>query len=179
MSTPSASASASSSAFFLSSGDSAAASAVVCPPAIDTLPSLCTFGFASPARHASAPATAASDSSGSAGRPVSAKSARKPEVIASAPRPAVSCLPSSLPRSVLLPERVTIRAAAIEITSAGIWLTSPSPTVSRVYTSAASITEYPFIATPTAKPPTMFTSVMMMPATASPRTNLPAPSMAP
>ena len=38
----------------------------------------------------------------------------------------------SLPRSLLLLVRVTIRPAPSEMTNAGIWLTSPSPMVSLV-----------------------------------------------
>ena len=77
------------------------------------------------------------------------------------------------------PNGVTIRPAAIEMTNAANWLTRPSPIVSLVKTSSDSAIVHPFSNTPTAKPPTMLISVMMIPAMASPRTNLAAPSIAP
>ena len=42
-----------------------------------------------------------------------------------------------------------------------------------------SPSDMPICITPIAKPPMMLTSVLMMPAMASPRTNLEAPSIAP
>ena len=69
--------------------------------------------------------------------------------------------------------------AAVETISAGICDTSPSPTVSVVKVAAASANGMPCRPSPIAKPPTMFTQVMINPATASPRTNFAAPSIAP
>ena len=76
-------------------------------------------------------------------------------------------------------DRVTIRPVATESSSAGIWETRPSPTVSRLYVATASPKDIPFCTTPTVKPPTRLTSVMMMAAIASPLTNFEAPSIAP
>ena len=75
--------------------------------------------------------------------------------------------------------RVTTRPAEVETTSAGIWLTSPSPTVSSMYTNAASATVIPCCITPITRPPIRLMNMMMMLAMASPRTNLLAPSIAP
>src|SRR5581483_1607121 len=63
--------------------------------------------------------------------------------------------------------------------SAGIWVTRPSPTDSVVNAVAASAGDMPWRVTPMTMPPKTLTAVMMMPAIASPRTNLEAPSMAP
>jgi hypothetical protein len=72
-----------------------------------------------------------------------------------------------------------MRPAAVEMMSAGIWLTRPSPTVSSVKVWVASPKPMPFCATPIMMPPTMLIATMRRPAIASPRTNLEAPSMAP
>ncbi len=69
--------------------------------------------------------------------------------------------------------------AAVEIRIAGIIPTRPSPIVSRVYFLAASPTAMSFCITPITRPPMMFTTVMMIPAIASPLTNFIAPSIAP
>ena len=63
--------------------------------------------------------------------------------------------------------------------SAGIWLTSPSPTLSRLYFDSASVSEMWCTSTPMAKPPIRLMMVMMMAAIASPLTKLVAPSIAP
>ncbi len=73
----------------------------------------------------------------------------------------------------------TIRPAAVETISAGIWLTSPSPTVSRVKVCEASAMLIPFCATAMMMPPMTLIATIINPAMASPRTNLLAPSMAP
>ena len=67
----------------------------------------------------------------------------------------------------------------MEMTKEGICEERPSPMVSLVKTSAVWPASQPRAMMPTAKPPTTLTAVMMRPATASPRTNLEAPSMAP
>ena len=69
--------------------------------------------------------------------------------------------------------------AAVETSSAGICVTSPSPTVSFVNASAASAKLMPCWIMPIASPPTMLIEVMISPAIASPRTNFAAPSIAP
>ena len=66
----------------------------------------------------------------------------------------------------------------VEIISAGIWLTSPSPTASMANVLADWAAVMLRIM-PTRKPPTRLTAVMISPAMASPRMNLLAPSMAP
>ena len=78
-----------------------------------------------------------------------------------------------------LDELVTMMPAAVEITSAGIWVTSPSPTVRTVYSESARVIGIPRCTTPMKMPPTMLMAVIRSPAIASPRTNLAAPSIAP
>ena len=85
---------------------------------------------------------------------------------------AMSAEPSTLPF-------VTTMPAAVETSSAGIWLTSPSPTVSVVKVAAASANGMPWRSSPIARPPTMLMTVISSAAMASPRTNFAAPSMAP
>jgi len=63
--------------------------------------------------------------------------------------------------------------------NAGTWVTSPSPMVSLVKIEAASRNGMPNWITPMNSPPRTLISVITMPAIASPRTNLLAPSMAP
>jgi len=103
-------------------------------------------------------------------------------------KPDVTNRASGLPRSWLCvsaerlpsPEaRLTMRPAAVEMRSAGIWLTRPSPMESSVNVCAASAGPIPCCATPMMSPPTMLMPVMTRPAMASPRTNFEAPSMAP
>ena len=67
----------------------------------------------------------------------------------------------------------------MEMMRAGIWETRPSPMESRVNFCRDSASVMPIWKTPMAKPPSTLTRVMRMPATASPRTNLEAPSIAP
>ena len=73
---------------------------------------------------------------------------------------------------------MTRMPAAVEMNSAGIWLTSPSPMVSLEKVSAAFESGMPCIEA-IAMPPIRFRAVMIRPAIASPRTNFEAPSMAP
>ena len=76
--------------------------------------------------------------------------------------------------------RVTSKPAASEIKNAGTWLTRPSPIVSlREERRPPRRSVMPYSTMPMISPPTMLISVMMMPAMASPRTNLLAPSIAP
>ncbi|MPN33269.1 hypothetical protein SDC9_180754 [bioreactor metagenome] len=73
----------------------------------------------------------------------------------------------------------TRKPAAIEMIRAGIWLTRPSPMVMIVYDEAAWPIGTLCWTTPIRMPPMMLMATMIRPATASPRTNLLAPSMAP
>ena len=75
--------------------------------------------------------------------------------------------------------RVTMMPVAVEISSAGIWVTMPSPIVSSVKRCSASTIDIPCWTIPMTKPPMMLTKTMMTAAIASPRTNLDAPSIAP
>jgi hypothetical protein len=125
------------------------------------------------------PRAAALISSGKVGSGVTERSTRKPAVSSSPVGWLTTWLVSSLPSCALEPDRVTIRAEAMAITKDGIWLVSPSPIVSFVKTDAVWAAGQPRSRTPIAKPPRMLMAVMMSPATASPRTNLLAPSMAP
>ena len=92
---------------------------------------------------------------------------------------AVNCLVMSLPKSVSAAARVTMIPVAVEINSAGTWVTMPSPTVNSVNFCSDSMIERCCCATPTMKPPTVLIATMITAATASPRTNLLAPSIAP
>ncbi len=76
-------------------------------------------------------------------------------------------------------ERVTIMPVATAMSSAGTWVTSPSPTVRMEYVSTASMAGMPCMTTPITMPPSRLMSVMTMPAMASPLTNFDAPSIAP
>ena len=69
--------------------------------------------------------------------------------------------------------------AAVETIKAGICVTKPSPTVSLVKVSKASPKAISRCATPITIPPTILLPVINKPATASPLTNLAAPSIAP
>ena len=85
----------------------------------------------------------------------------------------------SVPRSLSVAARVTIRPDDSEINSAGICATSPSPTVRRLYVWIASLNDMCCCRTPTAKPPMRLIATMTMAAIASPFTNFDAPSIAP
>ena len=86
---------------------------------------------------------------------------------------------TSVPRSASAAARVTKMPAAVEMISAGSCCTRPSPTVKIVYLARDSIAVMSFCSMPMAKPALMLMMVMIRPATASPRTNLLAPSIAP
>ncbi len=106
--------------------------------------------------------------------------AQKPPATANACGRENSCLRNSLGRLVDWLLRVTSRPAASEIRNAGTWLTRPSPMVSLVKTARRrGASDMPAWITPMNRPPTMLISVITMPAMASPRTNLLAPSIAP
>ena len=85
--------------------------------------------------------------------------------------------PNSRERSTAWLDRETSRPVATEMNSAGTALDSPSPIVKRAYTPSALSTAIPCSTTPMASPPTMFTTMMIMLAIDSPRTNRLAPSM--
>lgn len=77
------------------------------------------------------------------------------------------------------PPRDSSSAAAIEVISAGICVTSPSPMVRREYVSNASEIGMECTSTPAASPTKRLISVMISPAMASPLTNFDAPSSEP
>ena len=92
------------------------------------------------------------------------------------------CMPSSAPSDEPGSSdatRVTSNPAAVDITSAGICVTRPSPIVSKPYFFSASPALMSRCRTPTARPPRRFTAVITSPATTSPFTNFIAPSIAP
>ncbi len=74
---------------------------------------------------------------------------------------------------------VTTIPVAVEMRSAGICVTNPSPTVSKVYVDITSLRSIFIVVNPTIIPPIIFIIVMIIPTMASPFTNLLAPSMAP
>jgi len=89
------------------------------------------------------------------------------------------CEINSAPKLFFEAALVTIIPEDVEIISAGIWLTKPSPMVNMVYVLMASSKGLPSIATPKIKPPTIFRAVIIRPAMASPLTNFEAPSIEP
>ena len=117
--------------------------------------------------------------SGIRGMLVNTRMQRNPAATAKACGREKSCLRNSAGRSVSVLLRVTSKPAAKEMRKAGTCVTRPSPMVSVVKTDAAWPGLMPASITPMNSPPTMLIKVMMMPATASPRTNLLAPSIAP
>ena len=92
-----------------------------------------------------------------------------------------SCCPISAPRllSSSVRTRVTIIPAVMEINSAGICETNPSPIVKIEYSCKASPAAMPRCVIPIIKPPKILTTMIIMPAIASPLTNFIAPSIAP
>ena len=102
-----------------------------------------------------------------------------PPAINSAVRDCVSCWLAAVPMSADAVARVTIRPVDTDISSAGIWVTRPSPMVSSEKRSSDSPGLIPICSMPMPKPPSRLTTVMMIPAIASPLTNLEPPSMAP
>ena len=104
---------------------------------------------------------------------------RTPDTVYSALGFISICSESSFPISLSLPALLTIIPAAVEIRIAGICVTRPSPIVRMVYVAAASDTAISFCRTPMISPPIILIAVMTRPATASPLTNLLAPSIAP
>ena len=75
--------------------------------------------------------------------------------------------------------RVTMMAVAEDSSSEGIWATRPSPMLSRMKVLVASAKVMPAWVTPMTMPPMMLMNRIRIPAMASPRTNLLAPSMEP
>ena len=69
--------------------------------------------------------------------------------------------------------------AEIAINSEGTCAARPSPMVNIVYFETASAAGIPFNRTPIIKPPTMFMTVIIIPAMVSPLTNFIAPSIEP
>ena len=90
-------------------------------------------------------------------------------------------LTMSTPRGLAFsePTRVTMTPDVMEISSAGIWPTRPSPIVRMPKRFTHQPTSCPNISMPMRMPPMMLIDVMMMPAMASPFTNFIAPSIAP
>ena len=84
-----------------------------------------------------------------------------------------------LPKLFFEFDLVTRIPAAVEISNAGTWLTSPSPIVKITKRLAASPADIPIWVIPIIIPPKTFITVIIIPATASPLTNLDAPSMVP
>ena len=91
----------------------------------------------------------------------------------------VICLTTSVPRSSLEDERVTMMPVATEMSSAGICAARPSPTLSSEKCWTASDSGRPCWTTPITMPPTRLIAVMSTAAIASPLTNFEAPSIAP
>ena len=85
----------------------------------------------------------------------------------------------SVPRLISDADFVMTSPVAIETRRAGIWVTRPSPMVSKAYVESASIMPMLCCSHPTRMPPMLFTITIMMPAMASPLTNLFAPSIEP
>ena len=92
---------------------------------------------------------------------------------------AKSCPASEKPSDSLPAARVTIRPVAVEIRSAGICAARPSPTVRMLKVWSASENVRPCCSIPITMPAKRLTATMIRPATASPRTNFEAPSIAP
>jgi hypothetical protein len=86
---------------------------------------------------------------------------------------------ASVPRSPVAVERVTMRPVATLISSAGTWLTRPSPMLSSAYLLIDSAGPRPCCTIPMTNPPMRLIITMTMPATASPLTNFDEPSIAP
>ena len=76
-------------------------------------------------------------------------------------------------------ERVTIIPVEVEISSAGIWETSPSPMVAMEYICNTAVNSMPPCTTPIIVPATKLIVVMIIDMIASPFTILVAPSIAP
>ena len=91
-----------------------------------------------------------------------------------------NCFASALSAAPSMPAFVTSKPAATETTSAGICVTRPSPTERQhVRVDQPRSIGMPCDMMPMMMPPTMLMNTIRMPAMASPRTNLLAPSMAP
>ena len=114
------------------------------------------------------------------GRPgTRAKEAMTAPATSGALRWLVICLTTSVPRSSLEAERVTMMPVATEMSSAGICAARPSPTLSSEKWWTASESGRPCWTTPMTMPPMRLIAVMSTAAIASPLTNFEAPSIAP
>ncbi len=123
---------------------------------------------------------APTSTNGSFGMPGSRASASAPQpAMSSAVRDWDSCLDAAVPMSPSAVARVTTMPVDTDSSRAGIWVTRPSPMVSRLNRSSDSVTDRPIWTMPMTNPPMRLISVMMMPAIASPLTNFEPPSMAP
>ncbi len=109
----------------------------------------------------------------------SASATAAPPATSSAVRDCVSCDAAAVPMSPSAVARVTTMPVDTDSSSAGICVTRPSPTVSRLNRSMASPADMPICIMPIANPPTRLMTVMTMPAIASPLTNFDPPSIAP
>ena len=85
----------------------------------------------------------------------------------------------SVRRAISEAERVVTRAPAIEISSDGIAVTRPSPTVRMVKVARAVVTSIPYWMVPMKMPPMMLINVIRIDATASRCVKRMAPSMEP
>jgi len=131
------------------------------------------------AYRASIPAAIASTTNGSLGKPGTSTIAPSRNAAMPMGRPRrVNCCTRSVPRLSFVEALLIRKADDVEMIRAGTWLTKPSPTVRMEYMDIDSPAVLPCIM-PTIIPPMRLTAVMTSPATASPRTNLLAPSMAP
>ncbi len=90
-----------------------------------------------------------------------------------------SCRIMVEPKSESLLPFVTRIPVDNEISRDGIWLTSPSPIVRIAYLLNASVSSSPSFVIPSIIPPTILTTVIKSPATASPFTYFTAPSIDP
>ena len=102
-----------------------------------------------------------------------------PAATASGRVPASNWTATSSPRFDSDAARVVIRPPDIDTSSAGIAVTSPSPTVRIVYVCAAVDRSRPCWKTPMISPATMLTPVISTAASASRWVNRIAPSIAP
>ncbi len=160
---------------------SAAGGSSFCRCSVSTASARCARAFspavAARARSAVPPPSARKGSAGSPGAIPNSPST--PAVIQSARGCAPSCVARVGPIRVPPPALVTMIPEAVLTMSAGICDTRPSPTVRMVYCESAWLIGIPRCTTPMKKPPTRLMAVMRSPATASPFTNFPEPSMAP
>ena len=92
---------------------------------------------------------------------------------------AENCFVMSLPKEESEIARVTMMPVAVEIRSAGSWVTRPSPMEREMYVFKATSRGSPCSVIPTMRPPTICTTVMRIPTFTFPEMNLEAPSIDP